>query len=44
MALAPEDIGWGTAERRMRTQANYELLLARRDRMATEMRAGALHA
>ena len=44
MALALEDIGWGTAEHWMRMQASYELAQARRDRIAAERRAGALHA
>ena len=44
MALALEDIGWGTAEHWMRMQASYELAQARRDRIAHERRAGALHA
>ncbi|MCY4192011.1 MAG: HigA family addiction module antitoxin [Rhodospirillaceae bacterium] len=44
MALAMEDIGWGTAEHWMRMQAAYELAQARRDRTAAERRAGALHA
>ncbi len=44
MALALEDIGWGTAEHWMRMQASYELAQARRDRSAAERRAGALHA
>ena len=43
MALALEDIGWGTADHWMRMQASYELAQARRDRTA-ERRAGALHA
>ena len=43
MALAMEDIGWGTAEHWMRMQASYELAQARRDRAAAERRAGALH-
>ena len=34
MALALEDIGWGTAEHWMRMQASYELAQARRDRAA----------
>ena len=42
MALALEDIGWGTAEHWMRMQASYELAKARRDRTATEERAGVL--
>ncbi len=44
MALALEDIGWGTAEHWMRMQASYELAQARRDRVAAGRRAGALHA
>ena len=44
MALALEDIGWGTADHWMRMQASYELAQARRDRAAAELRAGALHA
>ena len=44
MALALEDIGWGTAEHWMRMQASYELAQARRDRAAPERRAGALNA
>ena len=44
MALALEDIGWGTAEHWMRMQASYELAQARRNRTAAERRAGALHA
>ena len=32
MALALEDIGWGTAEHWMRMQASYELAQARRER------------
>ena len=43
MALALEDIGWGTADHWMRMQASYELAQARRDREATERHAGALH-
>ena len=34
MALAVEDIGWGTAEHRMRMQASYDLAQARRQRTA----------
>jgi len=34
MALALEEIGWGTAEHWMRMQASYELAQARRDRAA----------
>ena len=44
MALAMEDIGWGTAEHWMRMQASYELAQARREKIAAERRAGALHA
>ncbi len=41
MALALEDIGWGTADHWMRMQASYELAQARHDRASTERRAGA---
>ncbi len=34
MALALEDIGWGTADHWMRMQASYELAQARRERTA----------
>ena len=34
MALALEEIGWGTAEHWMRMQASYELAQARRKRTA----------
>ena len=34
MALALEDIGWGTAEHWMRMQAGYDLAQARRERTA----------
>ena len=44
MALALEDIGWGTAEHWLRMQAGYELAQARRDRAIAERRASALHA
>ena len=44
MALALEDIGWGTAEHWMRMQASYELAQARREKIDAERRAGALHA
>ena len=44
MALALEDIGWGTADHWMRMQASYELALARRARESAEGRAGTLHA
>ena len=39
MALALEDIGWGTAEHWMRMQASYELAQARRDRAAAPQAA-----
>jgi len=41
MALALEDIGWGTAEHWMRMQASYELAQARRDRAPQERLAHA---
>ena len=41
LALALEDIGWGTADHWMRMQASYELAQARRNR-AAERRAGAM--
>ena len=44
MALALEDIGWGTAEHWVRMQVSYELAQARRDRTAADRRTGALHA
>ena len=44
MALALEDLGWGTADHWMRMQASYELALARRSRGSAEGRAGALQA
>ena len=44
MALALEDIGWGTADHWMRMQASSELAQARREKAAAEQRAGALHA
>ena len=44
MALALEEIGWGTADHWMRMQASYELAQARRDRAAARRRVGALHA
>ncbi len=44
MALALEDIGWGTAEHWMRMQASYELAQAHWERSAAERRVGALHA
>ena len=36
MALALEDIGWGTADHWMRMQASYELVQARRARTAAD--------
>ena len=42
--MALEDIGWGAAGHWMRMQASYELAQARRERVAAERRAGALHA
>ncbi|MCY4057761.1 MAG: HigA family addiction module antitoxin [Gammaproteobacteria bacterium] len=44
MALALEEIGWGTADHWMRMQASYELTQARRARAAAERRAGEWHA
>ena len=44
MALALEDIGWGTAEHWMRMQASYELAEARRERTAAERRASTTQA
>ena len=44
MALALEDVGWGTAEHWMHTQASYEVAQARRERIAAERRGDALHA
>ena len=44
MALALEDIGWGTADHWMRMQASYELARARRARAVAEQHAGAVHA
>ena len=43
MALALEDIGWGTADHWMRMQASYELLQARRNRSVAGRSAEALH-
>ncbi|MCE2426254.1 MAG: HigA family addiction module antidote protein [Pseudomonadales bacterium] len=43
MALALEEIGWGTADHWMRMQASYELAQVRRSRTA-ERTAGALQA
>ena len=39
MALALEDIGWGTAEHWMRMQASYKLAQARRERAAAPQTA-----
>ena len=36
MALAMEDVGWGTADQWMRMQASYELAQARRERAAAD--------
>jgi len=44
MALALQEIGWGTADHWMRMQASYELAQARRDRAAAGRRVGALQA
>ncbi len=44
MALALEDIGWGTADHWMRMQASYELAQARRARTAVNRPMGSLHA
>ena len=44
MALALEDLGWGTAEHWMRMQASYDLAQARRHRTAAERRASEVHA
>ena len=43
MALALEDIGWGTADHWMRMQASYELARARRDWTAKDSRTGVMH-
>ena len=43
MALALEDIGWGTADHWMRMQASYELAQARRDRTPAGRHTRALH-
>ena len=43
MALALEEIGWGTADHWMRMQASYELAQVRRSR-TPERTAGALQA
>ena len=39
MALALEDIGWGTAEHWMRMQASYELAQARQERASAAQTA-----
>lgn len=44
MALALENIGWGTADHWMRTQASCELARARGNRMAAETRTRMPHA
>ena len=44
MALALEDIGWGTADHWMRMQASFELAQARRDRTVAGRRTRVLHA
>ena len=44
MALALEELGWGTAEHWMRMQASYELAQARRVRAVAERRAREWHA
>ena len=41
MALALEDVGWGTADHWMRMQASYDLAQARRGRTAAERRPSA---
>ena len=43
MALALEEIGWGTADHWMRMQASYELAQARRGRKTAERRMRALN-
>ena len=43
MALALEDICWGTADHWMRMQASYELAQARRERTVVKQRMQALH-
>jgi addiction module HigA family antidote len=40
MALALEEIGWGTAEHWMRMQASYDLAQARRERTVGERLPG----
>ena len=44
MALALEDIGWGTATHWMRMQASYQLAHARRARAGGEQRVAAAQA
>ncbi len=44
MALALEDIGWGTADHWMRMQASFELAPARRDRTVAGRRTRTLYA
>ena len=44
MALALEEIGWGTADHWMRMEASYALAQARRSRAAADRRAGAMRA
>ena len=43
MALALEDIGWGTAEHWVRMQASYELARVRREKTTADLRARVLH-
>ncbi len=43
MALALEDIGWGTADHRMRMQASHELARARLEKAAEGRQVGAVH-
>ena len=43
MALALEDIGWGTADHWMRMQASYELAQARREWAVPTRRTGEWH-
>ena len=44
MALALEDIGWGTAVHWMRMQASYELAQARWDRSVADQRVAGVSA
>ena len=44
MALALEEIGWGTADHWMRMQASYELARARRARAAAQRHVREWHA